>query len=88
MCLYLDERGHTLAEGFGCLGVEGTHQVYRPVGSERCGGSSQDGGGMSRKGVVKERLLLQIVSVTAQVALSGRVSRVNLQLGDCQERQE
>ena len=38
---------------------------------------------MVRKGVVKERLL-QIVSVTTQVAISRRVSRFKLQLGDRQ----
>ena len=39
---------------------------------------------MARKGVVKERLL-QIFSVTTQVAISRRVSRFTLQLRDCQE---
>ena len=39
---------------------------------------------MARKGVVKERLL-QIVTVTTQVAISRRVSRSKLQLRDRQE---
>ena len=39
---------------------------------------------MARKGVVKGRLL-QIVSVTAQAAISRRVSRFKLQLRDRQE---
>ena len=39
---------------------------------------------MARKGVLKERLL-QIVSVTTQVAISRRVSRFMLQLRDRQD---
>ena len=39
---------------------------------------------MSRKGVVKERLL-QIISVATQVASSRRVARFKLQLRDRQE---
>ena len=43
---------------------------------------------MTRKGVVKERLL-QIISVTTQVAILSRsVSRFKLQLRDHQEKQE
>ena len=37
---------------------------------------------MARKGVVKERLMLQIVSVATQVAISRGVSRFKLQLRD------
>ena len=44
----------------------------------------RDGGSMARKGVVKERLL-QIISVTTQVAISRRVARFKLQLRDRQE---
>ena len=39
---------------------------------------------MARKGVVKE-CLLQIISVTTQVAISKRVARCKLQLRDRQE---
>ena len=39
---------------------------------------------MARKGVLKERLL-QIVSVTTQVAISRRVARSKLQLRDGQD---
>ena len=39
---------------------------------------------MARKGVVKERLL-QIISLTTQVAISRRVARLKLQLRDRQE---
>ena len=39
---------------------------------------------MARKGLVKERLL-QLVSVTTQVAISRRVSRFKLQLRDRHE---
>ena len=41
-------------------------------------------GSMATKGVVKEHLY-QIVSVTTQVAISRRMSRFQLQLGDRQE---
>ena len=44
----------------------------------------RDGGSMARKEVLKERLL-QIVSVTTQVAISRRVPRFKLQLMDRQE---
>ena len=44
----------------------------------------RDGGSMTRKGVLKERLL-QIVSVATQVAISRRVSRFKVQLRDRQE---
>ena len=43
-----------------------------------------DNSSMTRKGVVKERLL-QTVSVTAQVAITSRVSRFKVQLRDRQE---
>ena len=39
---------------------------------------------MASKGVLKERLL-QIVSMTTQVAISQRVSRFKLQFGDRQD---
>ena len=42
------------------------------------------GGSMARKGVMKEHLL-QIVSVTAQVAISRRVSLFKLKLEDRQQ---
>ena len=44
----------------------------------------RDDGSMARKEVVKERLL-QIISVTTQVAISRRVARFKLQLRDLQE---
>ena len=44
----------------------------------------RNGGSMARKGVVKERLL-QIISVTTQVAISRGVAWFKLQLRDRQE---
>ena len=80
-----DERSHKLAtlavESFGRLGVEGSKFIDQLAASVVGG---RDGGSMGRKGVVKERLL-QIVSVTTQVAISRRVSRFKLQLRDRQE---
>ena len=83
--VYFDERSHKLAtiavESFGRLGVEGSAFIDQLTTSV-VGGRNR--GSMTRKGVVKERLL-QIVSVTAQVAISQRVSRLKLQLRDRQE---
>ena len=81
-----DERSHKLVtstvEGLGRLGVEGGKFIDQLAASV-VGGS--DGGSMGRKGDVKERLL-PIVSVTAQVAISRRMSRFKLQPRDRQER--
>ena len=80
-----DEQSHKLAtvavESFGCLGVEGSNFIDQ-LETNVVGG--RDGRSMATKGVVKERLL-QIVSVTTQVAISRRVSRFKLQLRDRQE---
>ena len=80
-----DERSHKLAtlavESFGRLGVEGSKFIDQLAASVVGG---RDGGSMGRKGLVKERLL-QIVSVTPQVAISRRVSRFRLQLRSRQE---
>ena len=80
-----DERSHKLAtlavESFGRLGVEGSNSIDQLAASV-VGGT--DGGSMARKGGVKERLL-QIISVTTQVAISRRVARFKLQLRDRQE---
>ena len=80
-----DERSHTLAtfavESFGRLGVEGSYFINQLAASVVGG---RDGGSMSRRGVLKERLL-QIVSVSTQVAISTRVSHFKLQLRDRQD---
>ena len=80
-----DERSHKPAilvvERFGRLGVEGIKFIDQLAASVAGG---RDGGLMGRKGVMKERLL-QIVSVTKQVAISRRVSRFKLQLRGRQE---
>ena len=77
-----DKRSHKFAtsavESFGRLGVEASNFIERlETTSSATGG--RDGGPMVRKRVVKKRLL-QIVWVTAQVAISRRVSRFKLQL--------
>ena len=81
----LDERSHKLAtlavESFGRLGVEGNNFIDQLAASVVGG---RDGGSMTKKGVVKEHLL-QIILVTAQVAISRRVSRVKFQLRGRQE---
>ena len=61
---------------FGRLGVEGSNFIDQLAASVVGG---RDGGSIARKGVVKERLL-QILSVTTQVAISWRVARFTLQL--------
>ena len=80
-----DGRSHKLAtlavESFGRLGVEGSYYIDQ-LAATVVGG--RDRRSMARKGVLKERLL-QIVSVTTQVAISRRVSRFNLQLRDGQD---
>ena len=68
-------------ESSGHLGVEGNNFVDQLAASVVGG---RDGGSMARKGVVKGRLL-QIMSVTTQVAISRRVARFKLQLRDRQE---
>ena len=81
-----DERSHkrtTVAvDRFERLGVEGSYYFIDQLAASVAGG--RDGGSMARKGVLKERLL-QIVSVTTQVAISRRVSRFKLQLRDRQD---
>ena len=67
---------------FGRLGVEGSKFIDQ-LATSVVGG--REGGSMGRKGVVKGRLL-QIVSVTTQVAISRGVSRFKLQFRDRQER--
>ena len=72
-----DERSHKLAtlavESCGRLGVEGSNFIDQPAASVVGG-----------RDVVKERLL-QIISVTTQIAISRRVARFKLQLRDHQE---
>ena len=79
-----DERSHKLStlvvESFRRLGVEGSKFIDQLAASVARG---RDGGSIGRKRV-KERLL-QIVSVTTQVAISRRVSRFRPQLRDRQE---
>ena len=69
-------------ERFERLGVEGSYYFIDQLAASVAG--ARDGGSMARKGVLKERLL-QIVSVTTQVAISRRVSRFELQLRDRQD---
>ena len=80
-----DEWSHNLAtlgvESFGCLRIEDNNFIDQLTTSVVGG---RDGGSMTWKGMVKERLL-QIVWVTTQVAISRRVSRFKLQLRDRQE---
>ena len=80
-----DERSHELAtiapESFGRLGLEGSKFIDQLAASVVGG---RDGRSMGGKGFVKERLL-QIVSVTTQVAISRRMSRFKLQLRGRQE---
>ena len=80
-----DERSHKLAtlavESFGRLGVEGSNFIDQPAASVVGG---RDGRSMASEGVVGEPLL-QIISVTTQVAISRRVARFKLQLRDRQE---
>ena len=68
------------ALSFGRLGVEGSNFIDQLAASVV---GVRDGGSVVRKGVVKERLL-QIISVTTQVAISRRVARFKLQLRDRQ----
>ena len=74
-----DERSRELdalaVESFGCLGVESSKFIDQVAVSVEGGA---DGGSMPKKGVVKE-FLLQIVSVTAQLINSRRVSCFKLQ---------
>ena len=60
-------------ESCGRLGVEGSNFIDQPAASVVGG-----------RDVVKERLL-QIISVTTQLAISRRVARFKLQLKDRQE---
>ena len=68
-----DEWNHELAtlamESFERLGVGGSNFIDQLEASVVGG---RDGGSMTRKGVVKEHLL-QIISVTTQIAISRRV---------------
>ena len=81
----VDERGHKLAtlavESFGRLGLKRSNFIDRLAASVMWG---RDGGPMTKKGVVKEHLL-QLISVTTQVAISRRLSRFKLQLRIRQE---
>ena len=81
-----EERSHKLVtlavESFGRLGREGSEFIDQLAKSVAGG---RDGGAMAKKGICKERLL-QIVSVTSQVAISRRVHRYKLALRD--EREE
>ena len=47
----------------------------------------RDGGSMAQKGVFKERLLLQVISVATQVAISRRVERYKLSLRGRQQEE-
>lgn len=79
-----DERSHKLVtlavESFGRLGQEGSEFIDQLAASVVGG---RDGGSQAKKGICKERLL-QIISVTAQVAISRRVHRYKLAMRDRQ----
>ena len=79
-----DERSHKLVtlavESFGRLGREGSEFIGQLATSVV---GARDGGAMAKKGICKERLL-QIVSVTSQVAISRRVHGYKLALRDRQ----
>ena len=79
-----DELSHKpvtlVVESFGRLGREGSEFIDQLATSIVRG---RDGGAMAKKGICKERLL-HIVSVTSQVAISRRVHRHMLTLGDRQ----
>ena len=79
-----DERSYKLAtlavEIFRRLGKEGSDPIDQ-IASIIVGGT--DGSSLARKGVCKERLV-QIISVTTQVAISRRVHRYQLALWDRQ----
>ena len=76
--VFFDERSHkrvTLAvKSFGRLGREGSEFVDQLATSVV---GARDGGGTAEKGICKETIL-QIVSVTSQVAISRRVHRCKL----------
>ena len=79
----LDERSYklaTLVESFGRLGKEGSDLIDQMAASI-VGGT--DGSSLSRKGVCKQRIF-QIISVITQVAISRRIRRYHLALGDRQ----
>ena len=69
-------------ECFGRLGKCG-YEFVDELSTHVVGG--RDGGSMGRKGVFKERMM-QIISVTAQVAISRRVARYRLALRERQLR--
>jgi len=75
-----DERSFKLVtfavESFGRLGEEG-YEFIDQIATHAVGG--RNGGNMSRRGIVKERIL-QVVSVATQVAISRRVHRYKLSL--------
>ena len=79
-----DERSHKLValavECFGRLGREGSEFIDHVAMNVVRG---RGGGQMAKKGICKERLL-QIVSVTTQIAISRRVHRYKLALRDRQ----
>ena len=79
-----DERSHKLVtlavDSFGHLGREGSEFIDH-LATSVVGG--REAGTMAKKGICNERLL-QIVSVTSQVAISRRVHRNKLALRDRQ----
>ena len=79
-----DKRSYKVAtlavESFGRLGEECSGLIDQ-VAASMVGGT--DGSSLARKSVCKERLL-QIISVTTQVAISRRVHRYKIALRDPQ----
>ena len=82
-----DERSHKLVilavESFGRLGREGSELIDQ-LATSVVGG--RDGGAMAKKGICKEGIL-QIVSVTSQLAISRRVHRYKFALRDRKRRE-
>ena len=69
-------------ESFGHLGEEG-YEFIDELAAHAAEG--RDGGSMALKGVFKERLFVQVISVATEVAISRRVQRYKLSLRGRQE---
>ncbi|CAN0144378.1 unnamed protein product [Scytosiphon promiscuus] len=82
-----DERSFRLTtlavKCFGRLGEEG-YELSNELATHAA--ASREGGSMARKGVVKKRLL-QVISVSMQVAMSRRAHRYKLWMRNGEENQ-
>ena len=83
-----DERSYRLVtlavESFGRLGREGSEFIDQ-LATSVVGG--RDGGAMAKKGICKERVL-QIVSVTSQVAIHAEFTGTSSHYGTVKRREE